>query len=91
MIKKFNIQCYIIRAYNNIRINKDGTGYVQIKQTKYFYDISRELNIKTTRLGHVDPVLKLNIGCDVMITENIVVYNGLANVTRANLTRIIDK
>jgi hypothetical protein len=42
-------------------------------------------------LGHVDPVLKLNIGCDVMITENIVLYNGLANVTRAKLTRIIIK
>jgi hypothetical protein len=76
---------------DNIRINKDCTGYVPIKQTKCFYDISGESNIKTTRSGHVDPVLKLNMRCDVMITEIIDLYNGLANCTRAKLTRIIIK
>jgi hypothetical protein len=62
-----------------------------MKQTKYFYENCGESNIKTTRSGRVDPVLKLYLGCNVMITENIDVYNGLANGTRAKVTSIIIK
>ena len=85
------IQLIFFIFCDNIRINKDGSGYVPIKQTKYFYENCGESNIKTTRSGRVDPVLKLYMGCDVMITENVDVYNGLANGTRAKLTSVIIK
>jgi hypothetical protein len=70
---------------DKIKINKDSTGYIPLKQTKYFYENCGESNIKTARSGRVDPVLKLYLGCEVMITENIDVYNG----TRAKVLNII--
>lgn len=84
-----NTDNFFLIFCDNIKINKESIGYVPMKQTKYFYENCGESNIKTTRTGRLDPVLKLYVGCEVMLTENIDVQAGLANGTRAKVTSII--
>jgi hypothetical protein len=85
----FNTDNFIIIFADNIHIKKD-TSFIQLSQHRrqFFYENCGESNIKSGRNGRLDPVLKLYNNCEVMLTENIDVLNGLANGTRATIQTV---
>jgi PIF1-like helicase len=83
---------FIMIFCDNIKIKKNVKDeFVELTQPARFYKQCTESSLKSDRSGKMDPVLKLYIGCEVMITENIDVPNGLANGTRAKINKILLK
>ena len=83
---------FVMIFCDNIKIKKNVKDeFVELTQPNKFYRQCTESNLKSNRSGRMDPVLKLYIGCEVMITENIDVPNGLANGTRAKIDKMLLK
>lgn len=62
------------------------------KYPKLIWELCGEDDIKITqRQGRMDPMLKLYIGCPIMIPHNINVAEGIANGTQCILKRIVLK
>ena len=80
-------QNFILIFCDNIIIKKEDQD-IPLSQTRYFYENCGESDINAQRQGRMDPVLKLYIGCEVMLTENISVQNGLANGTQATIEQV---
>ena len=85
-----NTNNFIIIFCDNIKIKKINE-YMILEKPDKFYKCCSESHLKSERSGRMDPVLKIYIGCEVMLTENIDVPNGLANGTRAIVDKIILK
>ena len=85
----FNTDNFIMIFADKIRIQKD-SSFIQLSQHRrqFFYENCGESNIKNGRSGRIDPVLKIYKNCEVMLTENIDVFNGLANGTRATVQTV---
>ena len=87
-----NTNNFIMIFCDNIKIKKKMKDeFVELTQPSRFYKQCTESDLKSDRSGKMDPVLKLYVGCEVMITENIDVPNGLANGTRATIDKILLK
>jgi hypothetical protein len=78
---------FILIFCDNIIIKKDKQD-LPLSQSRYFYENCGESDINAERQGRMDPVLKLYIGCDVMLTENINVPSGQANGTQATVDQV---
>jgi hypothetical protein len=88
-IKKYgNTNNFIIIFADKIKIKKYDT-FIPFLRRKLFFENCGESDVDTSRQGRFDPVLKLFEGCEVMLTENIDVINGLANGTQALVRKII--
>jgi PIF1-like helicase len=85
---KFNhTNNFIMIFSDDLNVKKD-KNYIPVLKKKYFYENFGEGDIYPERSGRIDPVLKIYIGCDVILTENIDVVNGLANGTRATVESV---
>jgi hypothetical protein len=69
---------------------KNGSNvYKEFKSPKKLWEECGENDIKPGKMAsRMDPVLRLYIGCRVMLPHNIDVRNGLANGTQAKVVRI---
>ena len=69
---------------------KNGSNvYKDFKSPKKLWEECGENDIKPGKMSNrMDPVLRLYIGCRVMLPHNINVRNGLANGTQANVGRV---
>ena len=74
---------------DNIKIRDGSKKYVPFNNNKKFWTTCTENDIKLSRgKGRIDPVLKIYIGCRVMLTTNIDVKNGQANGTQAFIDHV---
>ena len=77
---------------DNIKIRDGSKKYVPFNNKKKFWTTCTENDIKLSRgKGRIDPVLKIYIGCRVMLTTNIDVKNGQANGTQAFIDHVVLK
>ena len=74
---------------DNIKIRDGSKKYVPFNNKTKFWTSCSENDIKLSRgKGRLDPVLKIYIGCRVMLTINIDVKNGQANGTQAFIDHV---
>lgn len=78
---------FILIFCDKMKIKKYET-FIPFTHKKYFHENCGESDAYTGRHGRFDPVLKLYDGCEVMLTENIDVINGLANGTQALVKKV---
>ena len=74
---------------DNIKIRDGSKKYIPFNNITKFWTTCSENDIKLSRgKGRLDPVLKIYIGCRVMLTTNINVKNGQANGTQAFIDHV---
>jgi Helitron helicase-like domain at N-terminus/PIF1-like helicase len=87
-----NSNGFLIIFSDNIYVKDSNNVYKRLYRPKHFWESYGAHDIKmphgTTRM---DPVLKLFLGCKVMLPSNINVAAGLANGTQAVVHKIILK
>lgn len=81
---------YIVIFSDNIRIQDNSKVYKRLNSPRYFWETFGENHLKMSNgTARMDPVLKLYLGCRLMLPTNIDVANGLANGTQATLQQVI--
>jgi PIF1-like helicase/Helitron helicase-like domain at N-terminus len=77
-------QQYIIILSDEVSIKTRNAKYEKMRNPTIFWENCGENDIKLGRgEGRMDPVLKLYVGCRVMLTVNLNVMEGQANGTQA--------
>jgi PIF1-like helicase len=77
---------------NEFKIKNRNKTMTKFKNPKLIWELCGEDDIKVAqRQGRMDPVLKLYIGCPMMIPYNINVSAGIANGTQCILKQIVLK
>jgi hypothetical protein len=74
-----------------VRKPKNKDIYSKITRKRSFYENASESDIDGDSRNRIDPILKVYLGCELMLTENIDVAKGLANGTRAIVVNIMLK
>lgn len=87
---KFVQNAFLITASDLKFKNKNG-DFVPLKSKKFFFENCGESSIrmKTKGLGRLDPVLKLYIGCPLMLTSNDCIELGIANGSLVTVDKIV--
>jgi hypothetical protein len=81
---------FIMIFSDNIQVKNNSKTYIPFQKTKFFWQQCGEDDIKLPKgAGRMDPVLKLYIGCRVMLPTNVDVKNGQANGTQATVQQIL--
>jgi hypothetical protein len=70
---------------------KKNETFIPLNSKQFFYENCGESDINTNRQGRIDPVHKIYIGCNIMLTENIDVISGIPNGTQATIEKVILK
>jgi PIF1-like helicase/Helitron helicase-like domain at N-terminus len=85
-------QQYIIILSDDVSVKTRNAKYVKMRNPTIFWENCGENDIKLGRgEGRMDPVLKLYVGCRVMLTVNLNVDEGQANGTQAIVQQIVLK
>jgi PIF1-like helicase len=91
-VKHRNTDGFIIIFSDNITIKTFNKVYRKFSKPSLFWEKCGENDIILPRgAGRMDPVLKLYIGCRIMLPTNINVADGMANGTQARVMRIVLK
>jgi hypothetical protein len=64
---------------------------LSFEQRKVLFEKCSEANVSNSRSKHLDPMLCLASGCNMMVNDNIDVHNGIANGTTAEFVKAILK
>ena len=90
MADKGNLDDSILILCDQIRVRTSDKTYQPFHNCRTVWQNCGENDIKMSS-GRMDPLLRLYVGCRLMLTENISVKDGLANGTQAILIRIVLK
>jgi PIF1-like helicase len=81
---------FLLIFSDSITIQDSTKVYRKFTNPKFFWENFGENDIKMNQgMGRMDPVLKLYLGCRVMLPTNINVAAGQANGTQASVLQII--
>lgn len=87
-----NTNGFIMIFSDNIQVKDSSNNYIAFKRKKLFWEQCGEDDIVMPQgRGRMDPVLKLYIGCRILLPTNTSVSSGLANGTQATIQKIILK
>lgn len=84
-----NLDDTVLVFMSRLKVKTGKKVYSDFKASTSFWKKCSEDDLKLPNgRGRVDPVLRLHIGCSVMLTQNICVANAMANGTTAIVTGI---
>ena len=84
-----NLDDTVLVFMSNLHVKTGKRVYTSFRSGTSFWQNCSESDLHPTHgTGRLDPVLRLYIGCPVMLTQNICVANGLANGSTAVVTKI---
>jgi hypothetical protein len=85
-----NIPLTAIVIKSNARWGKSKVP-LSFEQRKVLFEKCSEADVVNSRSKHLDPILCLSYGCNMMVNENLDVYNGIANGTTTEFLKAILK
>jgi hypothetical protein len=91
MYRRFHhVNDSIIILSDNIKIKRSDRVFVPFRNRSLFWSECGEDDLKLPKTrGRIDPVLKLYVGCKVMIPKNSDVKSGIANGTQAVVVKVV--